>query len=196
MDPVGHTIKSDFPGAKPQLIVGVVKDSKYFTLGEKQRLAVYDPYFMGEEPANLQFLIRTSGSPSGYVKSIDDILGRLDSTAAMETKPMTQALGLALEQRAIETDRGQQESEYPHGSQHQRARTARQQFCLAPHPGDWAQGGAGCDAWGCLADRRQAQFGAGGKRVIGVLGAVAALATLAPAIRALRVDPMAALRYE
>jgi putative ABC transport system permease protein len=32
--------------------------------------------------------------------------------------------------------------------------------------------------------------------VIGMLGAVAVLATLTPAIRALRVDPIIALRYE
>jgi ABC-type antimicrobial peptide transport system permease subunit len=32
--------------------------------------------------------------------------------------------------------------------------------------------------------------------VIGVLGATALLASLAPAVRALRIDPMAALRYE
>ena len=49
MDPAGHTIKPDFPDAKEQLIVGVVKDSKYFTLGEKQRLAAYEPYFISEE---------------------------------------------------------------------------------------------------------------------------------------------------
>jgi len=46
MDPAGHTIKPDFPDAKEQLIVGVVKDREYFTLGEKQRLAAYEPYFI------------------------------------------------------------------------------------------------------------------------------------------------------
>ncbi len=95
-NPVGHTIKSDFTGTGTQLIVGVAKDSKYFTLGEKQRLAVYQPYFAYGEPVNLHFLVRTIGSPAAYVKPISDILGRLDPTAAIETKPMSQALGLAL----------------------------------------------------------------------------------------------------
>jgi len=95
-DPVGHTILTDFTHDKPKLIVGVVKDSKYFTLGEKQRLAVYDPYFAHGEPINLHFLIRTGGSPEALVKPITDALGRIDSTAAIETKPMSQALGLAL----------------------------------------------------------------------------------------------------
>lgn len=95
-DPVGHTITSDFKGAESQLIVGVAKDSKYFTLGEKQRLAVFQPYFAYAEPVNLHFLVRTISSPTAYVKPIAEILGRLDSTAAIETKPMSQALGLAL----------------------------------------------------------------------------------------------------
>ena len=47
-DPVGHTITTlDLPKEKSKLIVGVAKDSKYFTLGEKQRLALYEPYFSG-----------------------------------------------------------------------------------------------------------------------------------------------------
>ena len=95
-NPLGHTITTDFKRAQPQLIVGVAKDSKYFTLGEKQRLAVYQPYFAYSEPVNLHFLVRTIGTPIRYVKPISDILGHLDSTAAIETKPMSQALGLAL----------------------------------------------------------------------------------------------------
>ena len=33
-DPVGHTITTGLPHEKSKLIVGVAKDSKYFTLGE------------------------------------------------------------------------------------------------------------------------------------------------------------------
>ena len=95
-DPVGHTFTLDLPKEKSKLIVGVAKDSKYFTLGEKQRLAVYEPYFAYPEAVNLHFLIRTSGPPAAYVTPVTDLLGRLDSTAAIETKPMSRALGLAL----------------------------------------------------------------------------------------------------
>jgi putative ABC transport system permease protein len=95
-DPVGHTITTDSKNSKAKLIVGVAKDSKYFTLGEQQRLAVYEPYFANEEPVNLHFLIRTANSPVGYVKPVTELLGRLDSTASIETKPMSRALGLAL----------------------------------------------------------------------------------------------------
>jgi ABC-type antimicrobial peptide transport system permease subunit len=83
-------------GAETQLIVGVAKDSRYFTLGEKQRLAVYQPYFAYREPVNLHFLVRTTSSPADYLRRISDILGRLDPTAVIETKPMSRALGLAL----------------------------------------------------------------------------------------------------
>jgi predicted permease len=96
VDPVGRTIVTDFTGDKGRLIVGVAKNSRYFTLGEKQRLAVYGPYAAWDEPVNLHFLIRTNRSPAAYVKPINEVLSRLDSTAAIETKPMSQALGMAL----------------------------------------------------------------------------------------------------
>ena len=95
-DPVGHTITITVIDKAPKLIIGVVADSKYFTLGEKQRLALYEPYFADSEPINVNFLIRTASSPAAYVKPITEILGRLDPTAAIETKPMNRALALAL----------------------------------------------------------------------------------------------------
>jgi predicted permease len=97
-DPVGHVITTVTGPTKTEneLIVGVAKDSKYFTIGEQQRLAVYEPYYAHDEPVNLHFLIRTAGSPGSYVKAITTLLGRLDPSAAIDTKPMSQAMVVAL----------------------------------------------------------------------------------------------------
>jgi len=92
-DPVGHTL---IYGQLIARIVGVAKDSKYVTLGETERAASYGPWFAGNESVNLDFIVRAAGSPSGLVKPIQEILGQLDPAAAIETKPMIRALGLAL----------------------------------------------------------------------------------------------------
>jgi putative ABC transport system permease protein len=44
----------------------------------------------------LQFLIRAVNSPEPVIDPINGLLGRLDSTAALETKPMKRALTFAL----------------------------------------------------------------------------------------------------
>lgn len=228
-DPVGHTIRSDFKGDKMKRIVGVVKDSKYFTLSEKQRLAVYEPYFAYEEPVNLHFLIRVAGSPAVYVKPITDVLGRLDSTAAVETKPMGQALGLALlPSQAAAVMLGAigilalvLAAIGLYGvllySVSRRTREIGLRVALGATTSDVLRMisrhslvlvGSGTLAGLALAlltmkplalflvpglsAHDPAALGA----VIGVLGAVALLASLAPATRALHVDPMSALRYE
>ncbi len=228
-DPVGHTISSDLPNDKAKLIVGVVKDSKYFTLGEKQRLALYEPYFAYEEPINLHFLIRTAGAPSAYVKPVTNVLQGMDGTAAIETKPMSRALefallpsqagalllgatgilGLALAAVGL------------YGvllySVSRRTREIGLRVALGATPsnilkmvwgGTLSLVGAGTSAGLILAYfamRPLALFLVPGLSsfdpstfagVVAVLGAVATIATLAPAIRALRVDPMTALRYE
>lgn len=92
-NPIGHSMMFSLGRVR---VIGVVRDSRYFTLGESQRPALYDPYFAHDEPVNLQFIVRTAGSPAGYVKPIQEILGGLDPTAAIETKPMMQSLGMAL----------------------------------------------------------------------------------------------------
>jgi ABC-type antimicrobial peptide transport system permease subunit len=226
---VGHVITTDFTDAKSKLVVGVVKDSKYFTLSEKQRLAVYEPYFAFEEPINLHFLIRAASSPSEYVRPVTDILGGLDPTAAIETKPMNRALGLALlPSRAGAAMLGTMgtlglilASIGLYGvlsySVSHRTREIGVRVALGATPSDVLRligrhslvlvgGGllAGL-ALAFFAMQPLALFLVPGLSaldstvflaVIAVLGAVALLATLAPAVRALRVDPMAALRYE
>lgn len=225
VDPVGHTIRTD----KSRLIVGVAKDSKYFTLSETQRLAVYQPYFAYEEPINLHFLICTAGSPAGYVKSITDTLGRFDSTAAIETKPMSRALGLALlPSQAAAATLGTMgvlglmlAAIGLYGvllySVSRRTREIGLRMALGATQSDVLRligkqslvlVGSGVItglALAFFAMQPLALFLVPGLStldstvfvaVIGVLGAVALLATLTPAIRALRVDPMIALRYE
>ena len=101
VNPVGHLL---IVGQTKMRVVGMAKDSKYITLGETQRAALYNPYFAwmrgsvfgGEFQVNLHFIIRTAGPPAGYVKPIQEALGQLDSSAAIETRPMIQSLGLAL----------------------------------------------------------------------------------------------------
>jgi predicted permease len=92
-DPVGHTITID---RGTWLIVGVVKDSKYFLLSEQQRMALYTPYLAGDEPVNLNFVVRIAGSPLDSLRAMNKALGGLDPSAAVETKAMNQSLGLAL----------------------------------------------------------------------------------------------------
>jgi predicted permease len=228
-DPVGHTIATDFENDKPKLIVGVAKDSKYFTLGEQQRLAVYEPYFANSEPVNLHFLVRVAGSPAASVKPIADTLGRLDSTAAVETKPMDQALELALlPSQAGAVMLGAMgilglmlAAIGLYGvllfSVSRRTREIGLRVALGATPSDvlrivgrqsFVLAGSGMLAGLALAffvTQPLAMFLVPGLStldptavfaVIGALGATAFLASLAPAARALRVDPMTALRYE
>ena len=228
-DPVGHTIATDFVNEKPKLIVGVAKDSRYFTLGEQQRLAVYEPYFAGAEPINLHFLVRVAGSPARWVKPITDALGSLDSTAAIETKPMSRALGLALlPSQAGAVMLGTMgilglmlAAIGFYGvllfSVSRRTREIGLRVALGATPSDVLRiigrqslvlAGSGMLIGLALAFfvmQPLATFLVPGMRtldpmsvfaVMGALGATALLASLAPAVRALRIDPMAALRYE
>jgi predicted permease len=228
-NPVGHTIATGFKNDKDERIVGVVKDSKYFTLGEKQRLAVYEPYFAHGEPVNLHFLIRIAGSPAAWVKPINDALGRIDPTAAIETKPMNRALGLALlPSQAGAITLGAMgilglmlAAIGLYGvllfSVSRRTREIGLRVALGATPSDVLRivgrqslvlvGGGMLTglALAFLVMQPLALFLVPGLStldptavlaVIGVLGATALLASLAPAVRALRIDPMAALRYE
>jgi ABC-type antimicrobial peptide transport system permease subunit len=229
VNPVGHTLKRDLTGSETQLIVGVAKDSKYFTLGEQQRLAVYQPYFAYPQPVNLHFLIRTTHRPSSYVKPISDILGRLDPTAAIETRPMSQALGLALlPSQAGAVMLGAMgilglvlASIGLYGvllySISRRTREIGLRVALGATPFDVLRiiGGQSFAlvASGTVVGLMLALFAtrplafflipglstfdpAAFLAVVGLLGFVAVLATLVPCARALRIDPMTALRYE
>ncbi len=95
LSPVGHSVS--WSEGDAVRIVGVARNSKYFTLGEENTLAWYAPYeqMNGAYP-KLHFLVRACGRPDSLVPTVNALLGRLDPTAAIETKPMSKALTFAL----------------------------------------------------------------------------------------------------
>ena len=225
-DPVGHAL---IYGKLIARIVGVAKDSKYVTFGETGRAASYDSWFAGDEPVNLNFIVHAAGSPSGLVKPIQEVLGQLDSSAAIETKPMIRALGFALlPSQAGAAALGTMgmlalvlaATGLYGGLMYAVSRRTREigiRLALGATPADVLRVvcrhsgvlvGTGMTIGLVLAflvGRPLAMFlvpGLGASdpvalvAVVGVLIAVALLATLVPAARALRVDPMTALRYE
>ncbi|HZU28326.1 MAG TPA: ABC transporter permease [Bryobacteraceae bacterium] len=223
-NPVGRTI---YLHGKPLRIVGMMADSKYFSFNEDGRPALFEPWTA--DNASLNFMIRTHGAPAAFVKSIADVLGRLDSTAAIEIEPMTQAMGIALlPSRAGAAMLGTMgilglalASIGLYGvllySVSRRTREIGLRVALGATSGRVLRlvcrdglvlVGSGVAiglALAFAAMRPMAMFLVPGLNpedpsaflaVVGVLGAVAVLATMAPAVRALRVDPMTALRYE
>lgn len=93
-NPVGHTLR--FHDDPPETVVGVVRNSKYFSLGEKDLPAVYWPDAQSSRAAvNLNFLLRTQ-RPESILKEVNRTLEGIDATAAINVKPMSRALGLAL----------------------------------------------------------------------------------------------------
>src|SRR5579864_2851772 len=92
-NPVGHTVRYAAPAlSAPVTVVGVAKNSKYFTLGEERPQSMYTPY--SKKRDELHFVIRAQ-RPRDVVKEIAQTLGRLDSSAAIEVKPMRDAMGFA-----------------------------------------------------------------------------------------------------
>lgn len=93
-NPINHTLR--FHGDPPATVIGVAKNSKYFSLGENDLPAVYWPEAQFSRAAvNLNFLLRAE-HPEGILKEVNRALGDIDATAAIEVKPMSRALGLAL----------------------------------------------------------------------------------------------------
>jgi predicted permease len=225
--PAGHRIQ--YPQGESVSIVGVARNSKYFTLGEENALAMYTPYAQGPGTERLNFMIRAAEFPPGLVKVINRTLGALDQSAAIETKPMRDALVLALlPSRAGAAILGSigvlglvLASIGLYGvlaytiSRRIREIGLRVALGASPHNVLWmvlrdslllvAVGitiGLGI---AMVATQPLAMFLVPGLSptdpltflaVIALLAAVALAATIGPALRALRVDPMVALRYE
>jgi predicted permease len=95
---VGHTLSWSFARGQSRTvtIVGVARNSKYFTLGEQNTPAIYTPYAQSEEAnPNIFVLVRSSRSPESVARDINRVLTALDSSAAVESRAMKDALSLA-----------------------------------------------------------------------------------------------------
>lgn len=95
MNPVGHTIRLH---SGPLLtIVGIAKDSKYFTMGEKGVPAMYSCYFQSNDAVvDANFMVRSALAPAALGKEMSETLASVDGTAAIEVKPMEKAMTLTM----------------------------------------------------------------------------------------------------
>jgi predicted permease len=212
-NPVGHTIQTAADSAVI-MIVGVAKNSKYFTLGERDECALYESSLQSDDKVvNLNFLIRTTGEPAASIEDINRVLGRLDRTASIETKPMKKALALAL----LPSYAGAAITGSIGFTAGRRTREIGLRLALGATPRDvirmvlvqslvlTAVGVSIGLAIGWFATKPLATFlvpdlspsdPASFAFVLLFLSLVSILASLPPVLRASRIDPMWALRYE
>jgi predicted permease len=96
LDPVGRRLLlGEGPRHGAVEIVGVVRDSKYFTLGEAPRSVLYRPFLQIEDVrGEASFVLRAMGRPESVLSSIKQSLNELDSTAGIDAKTMRDHLVL------------------------------------------------------------------------------------------------------
>lgn len=85
VNPLGHQLG----GKKPSTIVGVVKDSKYTSVDETPRPMAYYPYTQTGGVAHLEVEVRTAGSPTELLGSMQRAVRAIDPNLPLEN-PMTQ----------------------------------------------------------------------------------------------------------
>jgi predicted permease len=229
VNPVGRRVRLGRDDRIERTIIGVARNSKYSTIGEKDRAAMYESYAQvgGRNPLN--FLVKANGSTESLSKALNTALLDIEPTAAVEAKPMSRAtafalfpsragaallgtigsLGLALASIGL------------YGvlaySMSRRTREIGLRVALGAKRTDVLRLVLAEGAWilslglaiggflAVFATRPAARFLVPGLRpvdpltyavVAGVLIGIGCAASLTPALRALRIDPMVALRYE
>jgi predicted permease len=96
-NPVGRTFRYSGPSlSAPITVVGIAANSRYFTLGEENPMAMYSPYLQSAAGHLAPNLLVRSSRPQALAREIARRLGGLDRSAAIEVKPMRNALSFAL----------------------------------------------------------------------------------------------------
>lgn len=94
---VGHAVR--FGDTPEQVILGVVQDSKYAWMSDHERPAVFERFQLAPGSGSgmaLHFMVRAGIDPEALVRPLLRRLQAEDSSAAIEVKPMSRAMGMAL----------------------------------------------------------------------------------------------------
>jgi putative ABC transport system permease protein len=94
LEPIGRHIF--IPTDKDPLslvVVGVVADSKYATIGEDHDAALYSSY--KQDDRFVHVIARTSGRPDTLIMAVRDAIQSTDQTLAVTVEPMASAIGFA-----------------------------------------------------------------------------------------------------
>jgi predicted permease len=98
VDPIGRHLLLPGPGNAPYPaeIIGVAGNSRHRTIGETQQAAMYEPFLQrGNRGRFVHILVRTRTDPTAVVHDVRQLLGQMDSSAAIEVQPMQSALAFA-----------------------------------------------------------------------------------------------------
>jgi predicted permease len=96
--PIGHTVTIAALDKHPILIVGVVRNSKYWRLGEGNMPALYKAYSQAnfpKLPTDIHFMVRAA-QPHLLIQPLNYAISARDQTAFVETQTMRSALSFAL----------------------------------------------------------------------------------------------------
>ena len=81
---------------KPVEIVGVVKNGKYFSLGEDPAMFIYLPMTQ-QYSTSVSLIVRSEGDPRGSIVAIREEIRKLDATLPIyDVKTLTEHMGLSL----------------------------------------------------------------------------------------------------
>ena len=94
--PIGQRVKF-VESAEEFDIVGVVSNSKFTTIGEEQRAAIFIPIRQMKDKLRLGFVLaRTRDDPALLVRQVRQTIGELDRSIAVSVDPMSSVLSFAL----------------------------------------------------------------------------------------------------
>jgi predicted permease len=98
VDPIGRQILLPGPEAAPYPadVVGVVSNSRHRTIGESQKAAIYEPFLQrGNRGRFVHVIVRTRTDPANVVREVQQTLGGMDPSAAIDVQTMQSALAFA-----------------------------------------------------------------------------------------------------